>query len=85
MRESRICRSAAAIDRRIGLGRQADHRRPARRRGLARAWPSPWPGEIRIAAQSAFVSTGYLRVALSGDTALRWLLTRLVGTSGRAN
>jgi enoyl-CoA hydratase/carnithine racemase len=36
--------------------------------------------DIRIAAQSAFVSTGYLRVALSGDC-IAWLLTRLVGTS----
>ena len=37
--------------------------------------------DIRIAAQSAFVSTGYLRVALSGDYGIAWLLTRLVGTS----
>jgi enoyl-CoA hydratase/carnithine racemase len=37
--------------------------------------------DIRIAAQSAFVSTGYMRVALSGDYGIAWLLTRLVGTS----
>src|SRR5437588_11854999 len=37
--------------------------------------------DIRIAAQSAFVSTGYLRVALSGNYGIAWLLTRLVGTS----
>ena len=37
--------------------------------------------DIRIAAQSAFVSTGYLRVALSGDYGIAWLLTRLIGTS----
>jgi 2-(1,2-epoxy-1,2-dihydrophenyl)acetyl-CoA isomerase len=37
--------------------------------------------DIRIAAQSAFVSTGYARVALSGDYGIAWLLTRLVGTS----
>src|SRR5258705_7314594 len=37
--------------------------------------------DIRIAAQSAFVSTGYLRVALSGDYGIAWLLTRLVRTS----
>lgn len=37
--------------------------------------------DIRIAAQSAFVSTGYLRVGLSGDYGMAWLLTRLVGTS----
>jgi 2-(1,2-epoxy-1,2-dihydrophenyl)acetyl-CoA isomerase len=37
--------------------------------------------DLRIAAQSAFVSTGYLRVALSGDYGIAWLLTRLVGTA----
>jgi enoyl-CoA hydratase/carnithine racemase len=37
--------------------------------------------DIRIAAQSAFVSTGYARVGLSGDYGIAWLLTRLVGTS----
>jgi enoyl-CoA hydratase/carnithine racemase len=37
--------------------------------------------DIRIAAQSAFISTGYLRVGLSGDYGIAWLLTRLVGTS----
>ena len=33
------------------------------------------------AAQSAFLSTGYLKVGLSGDYGIAWLLTRLVGTS----
>jgi len=37
--------------------------------------------DIRIAAASAFLSTGYLRVALSGDYGIAWLLTRLVGTA----
>src|SRR5438045_9096032 len=37
--------------------------------------------DIRIAAQSAFLSTGYLNVALSGDYGIAWLLTRLVGNS----
>ena len=37
--------------------------------------------DLRIAAQSAFVSTGYLRVGLSGDYGIAWLLTRLIGTS----
>ncbi|SFI93727.1 enoyl-CoA hydratase [Bradyrhizobium sp. Gha] len=37
--------------------------------------------DIRIAAQSAFVATGYARVALSGDYGIAWLLTRLVGTA----
>ncbi len=37
--------------------------------------------DIRIAAASAFVSTGYRRVALSGDYGISWLLTQLVGTA----
>jgi enoyl-CoA hydratase/carnithine racemase len=37
--------------------------------------------DIRIAAASAFVSTGYLRVGLSGDYGIAWLLTRLIGTA----
>jgi enoyl-CoA hydratase/carnithine racemase len=37
--------------------------------------------DIRIAAESAFLTTGYLRVGLSGDYGMAWLLTRLVGTS----
>src|SRR6202171_1559243 len=37
--------------------------------------------DIRIAAESAFVSTGYLLVRLSGEYGIAWLLTRLVGTS----
>ena len=32
--------------------------------------------DIRIAARSAFVSTGYARVGLSGDYGIAWLLTR---------
>ncbi len=39
--------------------------------------------DIRFVARSAFVSTGYARVALTGDYGINWLLTRLVGT-GRA-
>src|SRR5437762_3380236 len=37
--------------------------------------------DMRIAAQSAFLSTGYLKVGLSGDYGIAWLLTRLVGTA----
>lgn len=37
--------------------------------------------DLRIAAESAFVSTGYAKVGLSGDYGINWLLTRLVGTS----
>lgn len=35
--------------------------------------------DIRIAAASAFVSTGYARVGLSGDYGIAWLLSRTVG------
>jgi enoyl-CoA hydratase/carnithine racemase len=37
--------------------------------------------DIRVSAQSAFIATGYVRVGLSGDYGIAWLLTRLVGTS----
>lgn len=37
--------------------------------------------DIRIAARSAFISTGYARVGLSGDYGIAWLLTHLVGTA----
>jgi enoyl-CoA hydratase/carnithine racemase len=37
--------------------------------------------DIRIAAESAFISTGYARIALTGDYGISWLLTRLVGTA----
>jgi enoyl-CoA hydratase/carnithine racemase len=50
---------------------------PAAGAGLAIAMAC----DIRIAAASAFISTGYLRVGLSGDYGIAWLLTRLVGTS----
>jgi enoyl-CoA hydratase/carnithine racemase len=50
---------------------------PAAGAGLAIAMAC----DIRIASQSAFVSTGYLRVGLSGDYGIAWLLTRLVGTA----
>jgi enoyl-CoA hydratase/carnithine racemase len=50
---------------------------PAAGAGLAIAMAC----DIRIAAASAFISTGYLRVGLSGDYGIAWLLTRLVGTA----
>lgn len=37
--------------------------------------------DIRIASESAFISTGYARVGLSGDYGVAWLLSRLVGTA----
>jgi enoyl-CoA hydratase/carnithine racemase len=37
--------------------------------------------DIRIGAKSAFVSTGYARVGLSGDYGIAWLLTRAVGSA----
>lgn len=40
--------------------------------------------DLRIAAESAFISTGYVRVGLSGDYGVTWLLNQLVGR-GRAS
>lgn len=37
--------------------------------------------DIRIAAETAFMSTGYARIALTGDYGVSWLLTRLAGTA----
>lgn len=37
--------------------------------------------DIRIAAESAFVSTAYARIGLSGDYGISWLLTRAVGNA----
>ena len=37
--------------------------------------------DIRIAGESAIMSTGYARIGLTGDYGVAWLLTRLVGTS----
>ncbi|MGO4712314.1 enoyl-CoA hydratase-related protein [Bradyrhizobium sp. 2TAF24] len=35
--------------------------------------------DLRIAAESAFMATGYARIALTGDYGISWLLTRLAG------
>jgi enoyl-CoA hydratase/carnithine racemase len=37
--------------------------------------------DIRIAAESAIMATGYARIGLTGDYGIAWLLTRLAGTS----
>ena len=39
--------------------------------------------DLRIAADTAFLSTAYVRVGLSGDYGIAWLLSRIVGP-GRA-
>jgi enoyl-CoA hydratase/carnithine racemase len=39
--------------------------------------------DLRIAAESAFVSTAYAKIGLSGDYGIAWMLVRLVGR-GRA-
>lgn len=39
--------------------------------------------DLRLAAESAFVATGYAKVGLSGDYGIHWLLTRALG-GGRA-
>ena len=50
---------------------------PAAGAGLALALAC----DIRFAAASAFVTTGYARIGLTGDYGINWLLTRLVGTA----
>jgi enoyl-CoA hydratase/carnithine racemase len=50
---------------------------PAAGAGLALALAC----DIRIASESAIMSTGYARIGLTGDYGIAWLLTRLVGTS----
>lgn len=37
--------------------------------------------DLRIAAESAIMATGYARIGLSGDYGIAWLLTRLAGTA----
>jgi enoyl-CoA hydratase/carnithine racemase len=37
--------------------------------------------DLRIAAESAFITTSYVRLGLSGDYGGSWFLTRLVGTA----
>jgi enoyl-CoA hydratase/carnithine racemase len=37
--------------------------------------------DMRIAAESAIMSTGYARIGLTGDYGIAWLLTRLAGTA----
>ncbi len=37
--------------------------------------------DIRLAADTAFVSTGYARIGLSGDYGIAWLLSRAVGNA----
>jgi 2-(1,2-epoxy-1,2-dihydrophenyl)acetyl-CoA isomerase len=50
---------------------------PAAGAGLALALAC----DIRVAAESAVMTTGYARIGLTGDYGIAWLLTRLVGTS----
>jgi enoyl-CoA hydratase/carnithine racemase len=50
---------------------------PAAGAGLALALAC----DIRTAAESAVMTTGYARIGLTGDYGIAWLLTRLVGTS----
>jgi enoyl-CoA hydratase/carnithine racemase len=50
---------------------------PAAGAGLALALAC----DIRIAAESAVLTTGYARIGLTGDYGIAWLLTRLAGTS----
>src|SRR5215471_12032249 len=62
----------------------------AARKPTVAALPGPAAGagmaialacDIRIAAESAIMSTGYARIGLTGDYGIAWLLTRLAGTA----
>ena len=64
----------------------------AMRKPTVAALPGPAAGagmaialacDLRIAADSAFLTTGYANIGLSGDYGIAWLLTRIVGP-GRA-
>jgi len=64
----------------------------ALRKPVIAALPGPAAGaglaialacDLRVGAESAFISTAYARIGLAGDYGMAWLLTRLVGT-GRA-
>lgn len=57
----------------------AAHPGPAAGAGLALALALAC--DLRIAAESAVMTTGYARIGLTGDYGIAWLLTRLVGTS----
>lgn len=78
---------------RLGLLRE-EHEIPAALFALAKptlaALPGPAAGaglslalacDLRLAAESAFVTTAYARMGLSGDYGGSWFLTRLVGTA----
>lgn len=72
-------RETAGIIRQMRIPTVAALPGPAAGAGLALALSC----DMRIAADSAFVSTGYARVGLSGDYGAAWLLTQTVGP-GRA-
>ena len=82
-----------APEERLELLRR-EHRIPALlhrlRKPTLAALPGPAAGaglslalacDLRIAAASAFVTTAYARLGLSGDYGASWFLTRLVGTA----
>ena len=72
-------RETAGVIRRMRIPTVAALPGPAAGAGLALALSC----DMRIAADTAFVSTGYARVGLPGDYGASWLLTRVVGP-GRA-
>lgn len=69
----------AGVIRRLRVPTVAALPGPAAGAGLALALAC----DLRIAAESAFLSTGYARIGLPGDYGASWLLTRVVGP-GRA-
>jgi len=91
---SNATKAEIALEQRVGRpANEATH--PDRRAGggekpTIAALPGPAAGaglalalacDIRIAAESAIMATGYARIGLTGDYGIAWLLTRLAGTS----
>ena len=72
-------RETAGVIRALRIPTVAALPGPAAGAGLALALSC----DMRIAADTAFVSTGYAKVGLPGDYGASWLLTRVVGP-GRA-
>jgi enoyl-CoA hydratase/carnithine racemase len=86
--------TSASPDERFRIMRQRHQaiagRLYATRKPTVAALPGPAAGaglaialacDIRVAAASAFVSTGYVGVGLSGDYGIAWLLAQTVGPS----
>ncbi len=76
-----LLRERQHADGRPGEPAQADHRRAAGSRRPAPGLRSRLACDLRIAAKSAIMATGFAGIGLTGDYGVSWLLARLAGTS----